>query len=435
MKSGISIALLALCFSFSFGEAEASAPVATVLANTEYVEAIAVDGEGRSATLYAATRGGVEVYALSSGERLRHYTHLDGLPSLHVRALRVGDDGTVLARFPASECELVRDSFRCRDAAPLPTPEPSVAPRFEGSRVTQTLEHASGILIATAGNGVWLGKRRLTPSSQICSNHMMAVSEYRGRTYFGSFDGGLCSTKDGKTFVHHDGPFRMVNDLEATPKGLFVASGEGLYKSRDGETFEKVESITQRGANGLSFDGKSLWVTTPGALWRLRVQGGPRTRGYWLPGNARSVQAVHAKGGEVWIATEDRGLIRKKRGGWEIHDKAAGMPSSWFLDVAIANDGTVYGASLRDGIVSIQNDGSVKRVEESPDAWGLFVSQIGGHVAMGTQGGAGWLGGAEVPALPDPNVHAITAAGGWMVYATEGGTMMQADSPNSVAVR
>ena len=135
----------------------------------------------------------------------------------------------------------------------------------------------------------------------------MAMSEFLGELYLGSFDGGLCSTSDGLRFRTHEGPFRMINDLEVVGGRLYIAASTGLFFTSDGQSFVRDERVNLGGVNGLAFDGKSLWVTTPGALFRLREKGGPKTRSYWLPGGSRSLQAVAARAGQVWIATEDRG--------------------------------------------------------------------------------------------------------------------------------
>ncbi len=395
-----------------------------VLANTEYVEDIAVDGD----TLYAATRGGVEVYSLSKQKRLAHYTHLEGLGDLHVRAVEV-TNGQLVARLAKSRCELRSNRFHCLTAQPFAGPGMTVAGRQGGARITKKIQHGSFSIVATAGAGIWLrGKRdaRLTPTRQICSNHLMAIAEFRGRTYFGSFDQGLCSTDDNHSFVTHAGPFRMINDLEVTPKGMYIAAAEGLFVTNDGHTFKRVPFVKQRGVNGLAFDGRSLYITTPGALWRLRINGGPRTKQWWRPGGSRSLQAVAASGRHIWIATEDRGLIRKTLHDFEVHDRASGLASSWMLDVTVAPDGTAYGASLRDGIVKVRS-GKAHKVSGSPDPWTLFVALDRGRLWVGAQGGATAIRKGKRAAnyrLPNPNVHTIAPIGDRVYVATEGGTLL-----------
>jgi len=400
-------------------------PTPRVLANTSYVEdARILRSEGKT-RLYAATRGGVEAYDLPSGARVAHFTNLDGLVDLHVRSLEERK-GHLVARLHHHRCTLEGERFHCVQAVPIEEPTMTVAGRLGGARITKKLRTEGFVVTATAGAGLWLGDdapRPLTPTDQICSNHMMAMTAFRGRTYFGSFDEGLCSTADGVHFEHHSAPFRMVNDLEVTPRGLYVAAAEGLFVTRDGRRFRKIDFVNQRGVNGLAFDGRSLWVTTPGALWRLRLRGGPRTKGWWMPGGSRSLQAVAANDKAVWIATEDRGLVRKRLRDFQVVDRAAGMPSSWALDVAVASDGTAYAATLRDGVARVGLDGTVVRVEGIAEPWTLFVGLDGGQLAVGSQGGAFVKGAPSLLPLPNPNVHAIERIASSMYVATEGGTL------------
>jgi hypothetical protein len=421
-------ALLALVSVSATAEARTEQSTQVVYANTSYVEDIVLAASESNSLVYAATRGGVEAYDLASKKRVAHYTTADGLPSLHVRKMAV--EGSVVVAFTREQrCELVDQRFVCTATPAMANAPFTLAGRMGEARITETLSHGGATFVATAGAGLWLGgskPRRLTPGDQICSNHMMAITSFAGRTYFGSFDEGLCSTKDGQHFTRHEGDFRMINDLEATSEGLFVAASEGLFRSLDGSHFEKVETVKQRGVNGLAFDGRSLWVTTPGALWRVRVKGGPSHREFWLPGGARSLQAVAVRKGQVWIASEDRGLIKMVGTSFQVFDRAAGMPASWMLDVAIAKDGTAYGASLRDGIVSISKKGKITSLAGAPDAWTLFVDVDKHGIAMGTQGGAALVKDGEVStmlSLPHPNVHVMARVGPDLFVGTEGGTV------------
>jgi ligand-binding sensor domain-containing protein len=425
------LALAVLALVTAPAAVASAAPGHRVLANTAHVEdLLIVDSQEGGPVVYTATRGGIELYRLSDGRRLRHYTSADGLADMHIRELSMSG-GVVEARSREHLCVQIGARFACSKERALANPRPRLAGRKGGARMTKKVHHRGRALVATAGAGLWLDDRRLTPRGQICSNHMMAITAYRGRTYFGSFDDGLCSSADGMLFMRHQGPFRMINDLEATPHGLFVASGEGLYKTVDGMRFEKIEFVSQRGVNGLAFDGRSLWVTTPGALWRVRVKGGPRNMQYWTPGGSRSLQAVAARGRQVWIATEDRGLVKKTRKGFEVYDRAYGLPSSWTLDVTIDRRGRVYGATLRDGVVAIDRKGKISRVGKQPDPWTLFVAAIAGKLTVGTQGGAIIIGKSDSRTdfgLPHPNVHVIARSQGSLFVGTEGGTVMMQGS-------
>lgn len=409
-----------------FAVAPAADPVpdssARVFTNTMYVEDLAlVDG-----ALWVATRGGVERYTGAGHTDRRAYTTLDGLDSNHVWKIGV-KSGDIVARTRDASCSLSNERFYCTAAPSLPTPALAVPASFEGARVTAR----AGRFVGTAGAGVWLDSkrpRRLTPDQQICSNHFMAITEWRGRVWLGAFDDGLCVTSDFKTFETIDVPFRMVNDLAVTPKGLYVAAAAGLFRSTDGKTFERVDFVDRRAVNGLAFDGKSLWITTPGALWRLRVNGGPRSRTYWRPGGTRSLQGVAVGKRGVWLASEDKGAIHKTRKGFEVFDRVSGAPTSWSLAVAVDGAGNAFVATLRHGLLRIDRRGRVRAIKGVPDDWTLDVRVLDGEVFIGTQGGAARIDvtGAIQPIddLPHPNVHAFHVGRGGTWVATEGGTLV-----------
>jgi ligand-binding sensor domain-containing protein len=266
----------------------------------------------------------------------------------------------------------------------------------------------------------------------------MAV--FSDRLWLGSFDEGLCVTGDGASYQRiadgGDAPLRMINDLLATPHGLYVAAASGLFVSRDGQTFRRVAFVSQGGVNGLAFDGRSLWATTPGALWRIRVHGGPRDRAWWRPGGSTAVQSVAVHGRTVWLASEDRGAIRMHKGAFTLFDRAAGLPTSWATDIAVAPGGTVYVATLRHGAIAIDRRGRVRTLGGLPDAWILAVDVVGSSVWIGTQDGAARVDGQgrarAVRDLPHPSVHAACQWQGALYLATEGGLRVSvSDRPTS----
>src|SRR5262249_36285413 len=154
--------------------------------------------------------------------------------------------------------------------------------------------------------------------------------------------------------------------------------GNGFFFSHDGRAFTRVERLGSRAASGAALDGKHLWVATPGALYRLRPrpaasgQGPAVAQVFWMPGGSRAVQAVAASGGRVWLATEDRGVVRLDvaTGTFTAIDRAAGLASSWTVDVAVDAAGVVHAATLRHGLVRLSDDGHpLGTVDGAPDAW------------------------------------------------------------------
>lgn len=408
-------------------ESMASAPV--VFSNTEYVEGLTAT----ETTLWTATRGGVEEYDLGSLKRRKVWTTNDGLPTTAIRGVEVRD-GLLVARTGDSLCTLHGNRFSCVSATLSSSATPDAPELWRGSRVSARLVVGSRRFVGTADRGLWLdGKqpRRLTPTGQLCGNHVVAIAEYGGGVWLGTFDEGLCRF-DGKRFVAASVPFRMVNDLVSTPHGLYVATTSGLFRTRDGRRFEPVPLFDTRSINSLAFDGDTLWATNPAVLWRIPLGRRGRPRGYWQPGGTHSLQAVDAVAGVVWLASEDRGLMRMHGRRFEIFDRAAGLPTSWMVDVAAMPDGTVYGATLRHGLVRIGAAGAVDSVPGVPDAWLLRIGREDGGVWLGTQGGAARIEGKAMKvfaSLPDPCVHGVyeTATGIWV--GTEGGVALYPRPP------
>lgn len=411
---------IAAAVSLCAGVAQAD----TVITNTEHAEDLLVVNQ----QLWVATRGGIEVYSLASDKRDTVFTTSDGLARNHVIDLALVN-GKITARTLQHHCTLRNARFEC-ETRDLYKASPRHHARHRGFRVTAEQTVGDATYLALAGDGVWkTGKttgRRITPGEQICSNHITAVQEFAGRTWFGSFDEGLCSTTDMVHFETHEFGARMVNDLQVTPKGLFIAASKGLFLTRDGVDFERNTWVSQRGVNGLAFDGKSLFVTSLSCLWRLRIQGGPRDQEWWAPGGSRSLQSVAATKNGVWLATEDRGLVHQTEEGFAVFDRSEGMPESWMLDVAIDGHGNVYGATLREGVVRIAANGTIKAIKDTSKEWGLFMGRVGDDIWFGSQNGAALEDGSKFArrATPHPNVHVVAYAASSLLIGTEGGLLV-----------
>jgi len=385
--------------------------LAAVFTNTGRVAAVAREGD----VLWAATSGGVEQYDLRTGTRTRLFTTADGLDSNEV--LRIRHEGAVLVRTVRSECRLLPSGrFDCEPASPLLPPELAVASLYQGARETARLSADGREIVATDGAGLWLDGRRITPEGQLCGNHVEALASFRGALWVGTFDAGICVLTGGR-FRAIRAPFRMVNDLAATPEGLWVAAGEGLYFSRDGRTFRREQRVRERGANRIAWTRRWIFVTTPPALYAIRRDGRRVVRRWARPAGSTALQAVTVSGSNVWLASEDAGVIRMRGEKFQQFDRASGLPSSWIVDVAPAKDGGVWAATLRDGAIRLGPDGTVHQPARNPRAWGLRLYAQDGLVLFGTQQG---IEGRTTP-LPDPRVHAFLHTPDGLWIGTEGG--------------
>lgn len=416
----------------------ASAPE-TTLTSTRDVEAIAVhDG-----ALVVASRGGLELYDLDRPVRLAHFGPESGLGSPHVRALERRGPALV-ARTDARACVVARARLTCHDE-PLPPATPTVRVGVvAGHRVTTEARDGARVFVGTAGAGVVRtdgGERAWSAPAQLASSHVVALATFRRGTWMGTFHDGLCVLEDGGGPPRVRCPevgARMINALAVTPEGLFVAAHEGLFRSKDGVRFAPVPRLAARGVNGLAWDGQTLWVTNPGALYAVDPTGRTRTRTLVAPGGSRAIQRVAASAnGDLWLASEDRGAIRVRGGlggAVDVFDKGRGLPTSWVLDVAVDARGTAYLATLRDGVLALRDDGSFAALAGLPDRWVLDVHVAGDTLYVGTQDGAARVdlatGRTEpIRGLPDRHVHAFEAVGGRLVVATEKGVKLTTAAP------
>jgi ligand-binding sensor domain-containing protein len=404
-----------------------------IYSNTSYVEAIAAHGN----QLWAATRGGLERYDMTRRTRDALYTTQDGLPSLMIEKVSFTDDFRPMAITAEHRCLLhvATNRFGCERRTPTPSvPSPEGGGRVEGSPITARYTASDGSeWLGTADLGLWVRDHgrlvRVSPTNQVVANHVVAIAEWRGTVYFASFDHGLGSLKDGKFTVLGLGP-QMLNDVLATPEGLFVASSEGLYVTTDGATFQREQRVTERFVNDLAYDAKRsvLYATATSSLWELPLGKPKRSiRADYLPGGSHSLQAVDvAEDGAVYLASEDRGILRRDgRRKYTGFDRLAGYPSSWTTDVLANSRESAWAASLRHGVYEVgrRRQTSVAGVE----SWVLFLGRDPvdpRNAFIGTQDGAWVARGSRkdsLRGLPNLCVHSLARLSDGLWVGTEGG--------------
>jgi ligand-binding sensor domain-containing protein len=397
------------------------------------VEALA--GSGQS--LWVATQGGLEEYDLAKRARVAHYTTLAGLPTLSIETVTLNASGLPVVNTAKHRCTLhaATRRFACVDSEELPAEPPSESnERIEGAPVTAHYRSVDGReWLGTAGLGVWersAGQlRRLSPVEQIVSNHVVAIAEWKQAVYVASFDRGLGRFKEGR-FSAMPLQAHLLNDVIATPTALFVAASDGLYKTEDGERFEREARVTEHFISDLAYDAErnTVYATATSSLWELAL-GTPTkpARSTYLPGGSRSLQAVDiSPQGTVFLATEDRGVLRREgKRRFTSFDRLAGYPSSWATDV-LALDGTsaLFG-SLHHGVFAV--GGASPLPVASPSPWILFLGrdpEQPERVFVGTQGGASLIQGEQgrkLQGLPNPCVHAMARLSSGLWVGTEGG--------------
>jgi hypothetical protein len=407
-------------------------PIA-IHSNTTHVEALVA----RGTALWVATRGGLEQYDLLRRTRVAVYSTLDGLPSLFVQDVTLTPAGLPAVVTAKHDCVMHAGQRRFSCTARRPTvasPPAALRERIEGVAVTARWSSPDGAeWLGTAGRGLWLrheGRlRRLTPTAQIAGNHVVAIAEWNEASWFATFDRGLTRLRDGQFTSIPLGP-RLLNDVLGTASGLFVATSEGLYVSRDGEAFQRDLRVTESFINDLAYDPRKrlLYATATNSLWELRLDE-PRApaRATYLPGGSRSLQAVDlSPDGTVFVASEDRGVLRRNgKQRFVGFDRLSGYPSSWATDVLALDGKAALFGSLRDGVFPVGGRNHLPTTTIDP--WILFLGRDALRpetLFVGTQGGALLLekqGPRALVGLPDPCVHAMARLSSGLWVGTEGG--------------
>lgn len=396
---------------------------------------------------WVATRGGLERYERATWKR-RLYGVSEGLDTLDVRRVRCASKG-VEVETATGLCRQEGEAFRCRPAAPRP-PDPPPSESFRGVPVSARVDLEAGVLVGTPSEGAfWAASSgavtRLGPSEAPPESFVRKVIAYRGKLFLGTFNEGLYTLEAASgelaagpqalaQATRVTAPFRMVNDALEAEGSLYVASNEGLFVSPEGERFERVPEVDARGVTSIASDGRSLYATSNGALFRLPLnKKAPRARTFWKPAGSRSLQSVVVDGGKVWLASEDRGVIAFDGQKFFAYDRLAGLPTSWVVAMAGDGKGGVFAGTLRDGALHVGPDGRWTRLEGLPSPWTLSLTRHEGLLCVGTQGGAacydatkarGEAGAkplARLGGLPDGRVHAFAPVGDNLLVGTEAG--------------
>lgn len=414
-----------------------------VWAHTSDVRSLATQGR----FVWAATSGGLVRYDATTRERTV-FGVTSGLDSIDVRSVELVS-GELVVRTAEGTCKLVEDRFACV-AGVAPAAAPPTDLHFRGDEVTSRAAVSDGTFVGTRASGAWFLPQgepalatRLDPAeNEAPRSFVKKVVSYRGHVWLGTFADGLRrsrATSDAVeatpelAFETEDvhAPFRMVNDLLVSGGTLLVAANEGLFATHDGRDWSRVELAGAHGVTGLAQSKGAVWATSTAALWKLDVGRDVKASwSWWRPAGTKSLQAIAESGGALYLASEDRGVIRFDGGKFTAMDRLSGLPTSWAVDVAGDAHGGAYMATLRDGVVHVHADGTWSMLPQMPGNWISSVSARGNELCVGTQSGAACYEDTSKPpsvifdALPDPRAHAVVRIGGAWLVGTEAGTAL-----------
>jgi len=376
-------------------------------------------------TLWVSSEGGVERYDLPSRQRTGHWTRLEGLEE--TRVLSLAEEGGLVATTRGARCRLVEEAFVCTKTGSPPAAtvagRPSALGRLHhGARVVRSWRWHEQELVATATQGVWLGEQRLTPARQLCGNHVTGLARFRGTLYVGTFEDGVCRLTDSGFEPLADVP-RQVNALLATTEALWVGTSQGLWRLTE-TSLEPVSALMDYAVVSLATEKTYVVVATSAALWWLDATNGAVVSERWRPGGSRALQRVKVAGGQLWLATEDRGAVVRRGREMHVLDRTRGAESSWLLDVDPDGAGGAWLATLRDGLEHLGPTGSLGVALRG--TWGLTLLRGERHLYYGSQEGLfihplqGTLEQWDASdALVDGRVHALLEEPGTLWVGTE----------------
>jgi ligand-binding sensor domain-containing protein len=441
----------------------------------------------------AATSGGLLLYGRGLDVE-RRWTALDGLPSTDVHALLDEEDGArvwvgttagVAAFSPADsrvrtvaavgdvralavhDGRLVAGTWG-RGVVALDPATGAVVARsapatVEASRVTALVESDAGVLVGTAGAGVFEWDfDRLEELDALPSPYVTALGRFEHRvlvgTLAGVFDvyGRPASSVEARALVAGPGAVwwaatmgeglrRLDGDRDRLPRDVVTAFGlqgdtrcagtdDGLYVQRGADAWKRASpwGPPSNDVSALAWDGARLWTGTfdRGLAWH---EGGRWTTVDGVDARVNALAVERTDGGSrVWVATA-RGLAAVESGAVRVLRRADGLPDDDVHAVAPLAAGGVLVGTARGAVVV--RDGRVRPVgpKRMPVHATFAVAEAAdGALWLGTTNGLFRVRGerfrrfsAAGADLPDDWITALAVDGGVVWAGTYAGGVVR----------
>ncbi|RKH31159.1 hypothetical protein D7Y13_15730 [Corallococcus praedator] len=308
--------------------------------------------------------------------------------------------------------------------------------------------HASGVFLREAK-----GWRRVTPTGQLCGNHITALARHQGRLVVGTFDRGACWQRDDgrwQTVRTPALPSNQVLGITSDGQNLYVATTYGLG-FHDGKTWTQVAyggrnpvalgKLSVLGASrvldGVALaDGRGLSVVSPGSSPLSLVKRLPLPEGW-----SEHPSVAEGSGRFLWMGSEDRGLLRWDGERWQRFHDGRDLTDNWVTALSTDAQGRAIAGTCQDGFSYF--DGAkwtrVRTASGLPSPAIVSTALVPGGALVGTLLGASYFdaGTGAVHALPrlaDPRVYAVLPEGDFAFFGTEGGLSRSTWKPASTAV-
>jgi hypothetical protein len=293
----------------------------------------------------------------------------------------------------------------------------------------------SGVYLRAAGR--W---QRVTPTGQLCGNHVTALTRHRGRLVVGTFDRGVCWQRDDgrwQSFRTPALPSNMVLGVVSDGERLYVATTYGLglydgkvwtqvaYGGRNPVALGKLSVLAAvRMDSGVALvDGRGASIVATGGQTLSLVERLPIPEGW-----SDHPYVADGAGRFLWVASEDRGLVRWDGSRWQRFHDGRDLTDNWVTALATDAEGRAIAGTCQDGFSYF--DGSrwtrVRESEALPSRAIVATALVPGGALIGTLLGAAHFDATKgvvraLPRLADPRVYAILVEGGSALFGTEGG--------------
>ncbi len=310
---------------------------------------------------------------------------------------------------------------------------------------TSALEVDGVAWVGTRGQGVFRRQeqawKRVTPTDQLCGNHITALTRHQGRRVVGTFDRGMCwELPDGRwrSFRTPNLPSNHVLGLASDGKNLYVATMSGLglhdgkawtqlaYGGRNPVAFGKLSVLAAVAGTGEGLalvDGRGASFVKPASQPLELVKRLPLPEGW-----SNHASVADGAGRFLWVASEDRGLVRWDGTQWQRFHDGKDLPDNWVTALSADAAGRAVVGTCQDGFGYF--DGTrwtrVRDAEGLPSRYVVSTALVPGGALVGTLLGAAHYDATSgtvrpLPRLADPRVYAISVEEGSVLFGTEGG--------------
>jgi ligand-binding sensor domain-containing protein len=302
-------------------------------------------------TVWVGTEGGLEQRDAATGELVRLFTTLDGLPSNSISALSFDLNGGLWIGTwnGAFAYRSVDDDWTVYDIEDFGLPKHSIN--------ALSIDSSGGLWIGTDGSGLvyrnvdgdWTVYN--TDNSGLPDNLISALSFDSSGGLWIATGGGLAYRSVGGDWTVYNTensgvPDNFINALSFDSSGgLWIATGSGLaYRSvGDDWTVYNTENsgLPNNWVSTLSFDSSGgQWIGTGNGLAYRSVGGKWTVYSEELPNS--NINALGETSGGLWIGTYGGGLAyRSVGGGWTFYNNS-GLPDNSISILSFDSSGQLW---------------------------------------------------------------------------------------------